>query len=139
MIKVLYLALALLVPIGLGACSSSTAPPAANGPIDASGIITGEKARKAVYTISASVVALGNVAVEYSRLPRCPQPAGTICHDAAIVKEIALAYGTADDALKNAETFLREKPSGDAGDAVRLANVALATLQAVILKHNLAR
>jgi len=139
MIKILYLALALVAPIGLVACGSSGSTPAANGPIDASGIITGEKARKAVGTISASVVALGTVAIEYASLPTCPQAAGVFCKDAGVAREIAVAFGAADDALKNAEAYLKQQPSGDAGDAIRLANVGLATLQSIVLKYNLTK
>lgn len=139
MIKIILLALALIAPIGLTACGSGSAPPAANGPIDASGILNGEKARKAVYTISASVVALGNIALEYERLPRCPQAPGTLCSDRAILAEMAKAYGAADDTLKSAEAYLRANPSGDAGDVIRAANVALASFQSIILKYNLTK
>ena len=135
-----FLAAAMLATaLALSACGSSGTNPAPNGPIDASGVLTGPQARKAVYTISASVVALGDIAVAYKSLPRCPAPAGTFCHDAAIVAEVAKAYGAADDSLKNAEAFLKANPSGDAGDVIRLANVALATVQSLVLKYNLAR
>ena len=135
--KFITLAFTGFLVLSVTACGGgSGTTPVPGSPIDVSGAITGEKAKKSLYVISAGVVALGGMAVTYANLPRCPTTTN-VCSSQPIIDEMAKAYRMTDLAMTNAETFIQANPSGDAGDVLRAANLAMATFQSLALANNL--
>jgi len=131
--KLIYIARAALVVLcvafifALAACGG--------GGTAVSGAMTGETARKAVYTASGTAVALGNLATKYGALPPCPGPVP--CKDAAIARKVYESYRDVSTALDGAEKFLAANPQGDATAAVYSVNVAIGTFQKIVEDNNL--
>jgi len=129
---VLLAGCAVRTPLGggdvLGSATGVTPSPQPVAPIGQA--LRGNAARGALYTVSASVVAIGNLALAYGNLPTCPQ-ATAICKDPAIHRRIFQAYAKADGALTTAEDFIRAHPADDATTLVQAAQAALVALQIV--------